>query len=230
MTDTLSELFGRLFPSDVVGVELSDPARAEPLYGEEESVVERAVEKRRVEFALGRTAARKALARLGLPPGPLVQNKDRSVLWPDAAWGSITHADGICAAVATLRTHHAGIGLDAELRGRVKRELWSHIATEREQAWLSENDDVEEQAARATLLFSAKEAFYKAQFCASRGWVGFHDAELRFADTGDFEVELLIDVGITFQRGQCFQGRWGFLPKHVVTGLVISSSRPASPR
>jgi 4'-phosphopantetheinyl transferase EntD len=220
MTDTLSELFARLYPLDVVGVELSDPARAEPLYAEEEAVVARAVEKRRVEFALGRTAARHALAQLEVPVGPLLQNKDRSVQWPETAWGSITHADGICAAVATLRTSHAGIGIDAELRGRVKRELWGHIATEREQAWLDEGDS-EEAAARATLLFSAKEAFYKAQFCASRGWVGFHDAELRFDDDANFEVELLIDVGITFRRGQRFLGRWGLLPGHVVTGLVI---------
>lgn len=221
IADTLSELFGRLYPSGVVGVELSDPQQAEPLFPEEEPVVERAVEKRRIEFALGRTAARKALARLHLPPGPLRQNKDRSVDWPDAAWGSITHADGLCAAVATLRTQHGGIGLDAELRGRVKPELWKHIATESEQLWLGEGDGEAEQAARATLLFSAKEAFYKAQFCASRGWVGFHDAELRFDDGGSFEVELLVDVGITFRCGQRFAGRWGWLPNHVVTGLVI---------
>ncbi|HEX5657840.1 MAG TPA: 4'-phosphopantetheinyl transferase superfamily protein [Polyangiales bacterium] len=220
MTDTLSELFARLYPNDVVGVELSDPARAEPLFEDEEPVVARAVEKRRTEFALGRTAARQALAQLGVQAGALLQNKDRSVQWPDAAWGSITHADGICAAVATLRASHAGIGIDAELRGRVKRELWGHIATEREQAWLGDADE-EEAAARATLLFSAKEAFYKAQFCASRGWVGFHDAQLQFDEEGGFEVELLIDVGITFRRGQRFQGRWGFLPHHVVTGLVL---------
>jgi 4'-phosphopantetheinyl transferase EntD len=224
MTDMLNELFAQLYPHDVVGVELSDPARAEPLFSEEEAAVARAVEKRRVEFALGRTAARHALARLGVPTGALLQNKDRSVQWPDAAWGSITHADGICAAVATLRTSHAGIGIDAELRGRVKRELWGHIATATEQSWLGEGDEAE-SAARATLLFSAKEAFYKAQFCASRGWVGFQDAELRFADDGSFEVELLIDVGITFQRGQRFAGRWGLLPRHVVTGLVIQAGQ-----
>lgn len=221
ITDTLAELFGWLYPRDVVGVELSDPARAEPLFADEEPAVERAVEKRRVEYALGRTAARKALSALGVAPGPLVQNKDRSVQWPEVAWGSITHADGICAAVATLRAHHAGLGIDAEVRGRVKRELWRHIATEREQAWLAEHDDVAQQDARATLLFSAKEAFYKAQFCASRGWVGFHDAQLRITDDGQFEVELRVDVGTTFRRGQRFTGRWGLLPQHVVTGLVL---------
>jgi 4'-phosphopantetheinyl transferase EntD len=221
ITNTLAELFAKLFPGDVVGVELSDPARAEPLFPDEEQAVARAVEKRRVEFALGRTAARRALSALGVPAGPLLQNKDRSVEWPERAWGSITHADGICAAVATLRAHHAGIGIDAELRGRVKRELWNHIATGPEQAWLAEPAEASEQDARATLLFSAKEAFYKAQFCASRGWVGFHDAQLCFDDAGQFEVELLIDVGTTFQRGHRFHGRWGLLPHHVITALVL---------
>jgi 4'-phosphopantetheinyl transferase EntD len=221
MTDTLSELFGQLYPSDVVGVELSEPQLAEPLFPEEEPVIERAVEKRRIEFTLGRTAARKALSKLGIAPVALRQNKDRSVSWPEAALGSITHADGICAAVATLRTQHRGIGIDAELRERVKPELWNHIALEREQEWLREAPTPREAAARATLLFSAKEAFYKAQFCISHGWVGFHDAALQFDLEGNFEVELLIDVGITFKRGQRFPGRWGLLPHHVVTGLVI---------
>lgn len=221
MADALSPLFPLLFPENVRGVELSRPDLAEPLFPEEEPTVARAVEKRRVEFALGRTAARKALGQLGVPAQPLLQNKDRSVQWPEQAWGSITHADGLCAAVATLRAHHAGIGIDAELRERVKRELWKHIATEHERSWLSDAIDERGSAARATLLFSAKEAFYKAQFCVSRGWVGFQDAELEFDEAGNFEVTLLIDVGITFEKGARFPGRYAVLAEHVVTGLVI---------
>jgi len=211
-----------LFPSTVHAVELSDPALREPLFPEEEAAIARAVDKRKIEFALGRTAARKALAAIGVSPTALPSNADRSVAWPTPAWGSITHADGICLAIAARRRDHAGIGIDAEVRERVKRELWGHIATPRERAWLEAAPDERGAAARATLLFSAKEAFYKAQFCASRGWVGFLDAALTFDDAGGFEVELLMDVADVFRRGTRFLGRYVVLERHVVTGLVLA--------
>lgn len=214
------ELF-RLFPSTVRVVELSDPDLAEPLHPEEEPAVARAIEKRRVEFALGRTAARKALAALGMPQVALPANPDRSVAWPEAVWGSITHAERICAAVACRRSDHAGIGIDAEVSGRVQQNLWSHIATDREIAWFDQAGDALEAARRATLLFSAKEAFYKAQFCVSRAWVGFHDAEMRLDASGGFEVELLVDVAESFARGQRFVGRYALTERHVLTGMTL---------
>jgi 4'-phosphopantetheinyl transferase EntD len=211
----------QLFPPTVRVVELSDPDLAEPLFPEEELAVARAVEKRRVEFALGRTAARKALGALGIAPVALPANPDRSVAWPDGVCGSITHAERICAAVAALRSDHAGLGIDAEVNGRVQRNLWSHVATAREIAWFEAQSDELEAARRATLLFSAKEAFYKAQFCKSRAWVGFHDAELTFDASGAFEVELLIDVADVFARGQRFAGRYAFTAQHVLTSVVL---------
>jgi 4'-phosphopantetheinyl transferase EntD len=211
-----------LFPPRIRGAECSRPEEAEPLFPEEEASITRAVEKRRNEFALGRTAAREALGALGIPRGALPQNADRSVAWPDSAWGSITHTDGLCAAVAARREHAAGVGLDAELKDRVTARLWHMIATERECASLSAPTDEPKQLLRAALLFSAKEAFYKAQFCVSRSWVGFHDVETDFDDQGGFAVRLLKSVGEHFAEGTLFTGRFAVLERHVVTGLVIS--------
>ncbi len=211
-----------LFPPTVRVVELSDPDLTEPLYPEEEAFIARAVDKRKTEFALGRTAARRALRELGLSPGALPHQPDRSVGWPSAAWGSITHAEGLCMAIAALRRDHAGVGVDAEVRGRVRRELWKHVASAGEIAWFEAAGDETQAAERATLLFSAKEAFYKAQFCVSRAWVGFHDVELAFAANGTFEVHMLVDVGQAFARGERFLGRYALLDGHAVTGLVLA--------
>ena len=216
----VAELRG-LFPSSVRVIELSDPARAEPLYPVEQAAIVRAVDKRKIEFALGRTAARKALAELVVAPGPLPHNDDRSVAWPDAAWGSITHADGICAAVATLRRDHAGIGIDAEVRGRVRPELWDHVAGPAEIGWFEAAGSTAQAAERATLLFSAKETFYKAQFCVSRAWVGFHDVILTIDESHGFTVELLVDVADAFRRGQRFTGTWAYSDQHALTGMVL---------
>ena len=210
-----------LFPASVRVVELSDPARAEPLYSEEQPAIARAVDKRKTEFALGRTAARMALAELGIPPGPLPPNADRSVAWPACAWGSITHAEGICAAIAALRRDHAGIGIDAEVRARVRRALWDHVATPREIAWFESAGSDDDAAERATLLFSAKEAFYKAQFCVSAAWVGFHDVELTFGTPDTFVVELQVDVTTAFRKGERFAGRYALSRRHALTGIVL---------
>jgi 4'-phosphopantetheinyl transferase EntD len=204
-------------------VELSDPSLAEPLFPIEQQAIARAVDKRKIEFALGRTAARKALAQLGIAPAPLPPNDDRSVAWPSEVWGSITHADGICAAIASRRSDHAGIGLDAEVRGRVRRELWDHVATAREITWFEAARGEAEACERATLMFSAKEAFYKAQFCVSAAWVGFHDVELTFDERrGTFEVVFLVDVTNAFAKGERFVGSYAQSDHHALTGIVLA--------
>lgn len=211
-----------LFLPAIVGEELKHESEGEALYPEEAESLSRAVEKRRVEFVLGRTAARRALLKLGLAPQPLLVNPDRSVAWPTSAWGSITHTEGLCVAVAALREHVAGIGIDAELKTRVEPRLWRMIASEREQAFLSAGESYAAQLLRAALLFSAKESFYKAQFCVTRAWVGFHDVELSLDNAGAFEIRMLKDIAEGFTLGARFVGRYTVLEQHVVTGLSLA--------
>ncbi len=210
-----------MFPSWVAGHELCDPDDAEPLFEQEQRCLARAVAKRRHEFAMGRTAARRAMEQLGEPRVALPPNDDRSVAWPERVWGSISHADGLCVAVVGLRSALAGIGIDVEVKDRVEPKLWRMIATQREQAQLAQGTDERARRERATLLFSAKEAFYKAQYCVSRSWVGFHDAETTFEAPGTFRLELLKDVPGFFSAGARFEGRYVQLAEHVVTALVL---------
>lgn len=210
-----------LFPEMVVGAELVRAEEAEPLFAEEEAYIARAVDKRKREYALGRTCARRAMAALGLPPRSLPSNGDRSVRWPDEVWGSITHAEGFCAAVAARRRDVVGVGIDAEVRARVTPRLWPQIATDSEIAWFESAGDAALACERATLLFSAKEAFYKAQFCLSQTFVGFHEVELVFGPES-FRVRLRNDVSNVLKKGSEFTGRYTLLAEHVVTGLVIT--------
>jgi 4'-phosphopantetheinyl transferase EntD len=196
-----------LFPPHVACAIVLDPeglAPAPALYPEEAAHLGRAVEKRRREFALGRGCAREALATLGVAPRALV---------------ALT--EGVCAAVAVLRSRARGVGVDVEVRGRVGPSLYRAIATPRETSWIHEADSAEERAERATRLFSAKEAFYKAQYCVSRAWVGFHDVELTFEEGDAFTVELVVDVAAAFARGTLFHGRVTQSAGHVLSGMVL---------
>ena len=209
-----------LLPPCVQGAERFMPAEAEPLFPEELANISHAVEKRRVEFALGRTCAREALSRLSVPRMPLLQLPDRSVSWPVGFIGSITHADGYVAAVAASEHELRGLGIDAEHKTRVEERLWKHIATEREIDWFKSSEDEELRRLWASSLFSAKEAFYKAQYCISRAWVGFHDVELTMA-ADSFEIELTVDVERLAPRGTRYRGRYVIAGDYVVSAVSI---------
>ncbi len=209
-----------LFPEAVEGAELFDAERAEPLFPEEEARLARAVDKRRVEFALGRTCARRALAALGAPACALPSNPDRTVAWPTGFVGSITHADGYVAAVCARRGALRGLGIDAEVKTRVHDKLWRQIASDNEIAWIGAAGDAEARL-RATQLFSAKEAFYKAQYCISQSWVGFHDAHFTLDDEGSFSIALTKDIEHLATKDTLYTGRLVVVGEHVISACVI---------
>lgn len=170
-----------LFDRDgVVAHELIGPGDESLLHPEELLGISHATEKRRQEFAAGRMCARAGLAALDLAiDRPLVTAEDRSPIWPDDATGSISHTAGYCVAAVAPRggSHPAvgvGLGIDAEQLGRVTDNLHRVVFTAEERAWLDELS-AEERSDVATTLFSAKEAFYKAQHPLTLSWVGFQD-------------------------------------------------------
>ncbi|MEU2758298.1 MULTISPECIES: 4'-phosphopantetheinyl transferase family protein [Streptomyces] len=61
------------------------------LYPQEARIVERAVALRKREFATTRRCAREALARLGLPPVPILSDRHGAPRWPEGVLGSLTH-------------------------------------------------------------------------------------------------------------------------------------------
>jgi 4'-phosphopantetheinyl transferase EntD len=158
-----------------------------PLHPEETAAVARAVPKRRHEYAAGRACARAALARLGIPPGPLLRDAHRGApLWPAGVVGSITHCDGYRAAAVARSTDILTLGIDAEPHDRLPDGVLDAIlATDAERAALAE------LALRAPdihwdrLFFSAKETVYKAWYPYHRRFLSFQEAELLFTAGAD---------------------------------------------
>jgi 4'-phosphopantetheinyl transferase EntD len=61
--------------------------------------------------------------------------------------------------------------------------------------------DVESGTRRLTMLFSAKEAVFKAVFPIARVWLGFADAELTWvAERCGFDARLLKSAGTRYPR------------------------------
>jgi 4'-phosphopantetheinyl transferase EntD len=150
--------------------------RAE-LWPEEAARIGRAVESRRREFAAGRALARRALAQLGAPVGPIAASEQGGPAWPSGFVGSITHTAAHSAAIAARRADFAGLGIDMEEPDRFQPELYGHILTAAERGRMADLAAEARQAA-AALAFSAKESFYKLQHPLTAAWLGFEDAEI----------------------------------------------------
>jgi 4'-phosphopantetheinyl transferase EntD len=173
----VSPLIESLFPAGVAAAELrvaGDPRLLEP---EEAAAVARAVAKRVGEFAAGRLCARRALQRFGIARVVLPAAHDRQPVWPPGFLGSITHTEGFCAAVAAARGRLLGLGLDSEAAGAVEAQLWPSICVASELDWMAEWPAAARTQA-ATLVFAAKEAFYKAQYPTTGEFMSFADLEV----------------------------------------------------
>jgi 4'-phosphopantetheinyl transferase EntD len=227
---TLSATFAALFPEGVVAAELRGRGEASRLKPEEARSVERAVPKRVQEFAAGRQCARRALAELGLVDVPIPVAHDRQPMWPSGVVGSITHTAGLCAAVVAESTRLAAVGVDTELAGAVKPELWQSICVADESAWISALPPGE-RAAAVTLLFSAKEAFYKCQYPLVGERLDFSDLSVTVRAWGQghgaFSVRPVHPIALFARLGaaESLPGSYRFHEGFVSAGVCLSARR-----
>lgn len=194
-----------LFPQVVVVRDRRIPGDPAELHPAEAEDVTRAVPKRIAEFAAGRACARAALAEFGVSGFALRAAPDRQPRWPEGFIGTITHTTGYCAAAVASRASLVAIGLDTEIVGAPTHDIWSTIAGSEELAWIWSLPAAEQPAA-ITLLFAAKEAFYKCQYPLVGEWLDFHDLRVEVAgwDESGESSESAGSFAVTATRGIAF--------------------------
>lgn len=190
------------------------------LFPEEESVIERAVEKRRREFTTVRACAREALEAMGLPPVPILPGVRGAPNWPRDVVGSMTHCDGYRAASVARSADFDSIGIDAEPNVPLPDGVLDTISVPEDFACLKRVASTGVAADR--LLFSAKESVYKAWFPLAQRWLGFDDATVTLRTDGTFTARLLID-GILHngRRLTSIEGRWLAARGLVLTAITV---------
>jgi 4'-phosphopantetheinyl transferase EntD len=199
----LSGPLASILAPGLFGAELYDEGQALSLHPDEERAVAGAVEKRRREFALGRTCAHAALAQLKRDAGPITRADDGAPIWPAGIAGSITHTQRYAAAVAAAAGDFAGLGVDAEWVGGVTQDLWPRLFNTGERDELARQSD---PSRLATILFSAKEACHKAG----------RERVLRFHD---LSITLSENAFAALRGAETFQGRYA-----VQDGLVVTAA------
>jgi 4'-phosphopantetheinyl transferase EntD len=139
---------------------------------EDISYIINAPEKRRIEFLAGRLAARMAMEKLGVGRSAIPVGEAREPIWPTGLVGSISHCSCHAVAVVSKVTEVSGLGVDIERCGEIREGDWKYIFTRTEIDFLRRLS-TEEQCIFATVLFSAKEAYFKMQFPVTRSWIDF---------------------------------------------------------
>lgn len=148
------------------------------LWPEEEARIGNAVDKRRREFIGGRTCARRALHAFGLQATALRSGSRGEPRWPLPVCGSISHADGWCAAAVALRTHFQGLGIDLEPAVPLADSLSQMVCTPSEAKFCGTLNDTQRSWV-PKLIFSAKESVFKCCYPIFRQELEFSDVEIQ---------------------------------------------------
>jgi 4'-phosphopantetheinyl transferase EntD len=211
-----------VLPAGVATAEAFDDEPRGWLFPPEEVLVSRAVDSRRREFTTGRRCAREALAKLGIPPGPILSGPNREPLWPKDIIGSITHCAGYRAAAVAPAGVLLSIGVDAEPNAPMPSEV--DIARPEEREWLDEYLSADPSVCWDRLLFSAKESVYKTWFPLARSWLGFEEASIIIdRSTATFTATILKATDGTIPNR--FTGRWLADRGLVITGIALAKPR-----
>ena len=118
------------------------------------------------------------------------------------------------------------IGCDAEIIDRVTTEILPEICVPAELAWI-ETLPGEQKALASTLIFTAKEAFYKCQFAVTEEWLGFEDVALDPVgwdyERREFTIAPVREVMICRQASMPLKGRFWFDDRLMIAGTWLTA-------
>jgi 4'-phosphopantetheinyl transferase EntD len=215
-----------ILPAAVESEERFGGAPGGVLLPEEEKVIAHAIEPRRREYATVRSCARACLGRLGYRPVPILPGLGGAPIWPAGVLGSMTHCTGYAAAAVGSLPQISAIGIDAEPDAPLPDGVLDLIATPAERERLTATRPESDGPNWDRLLFSAKEAVYKAWFPLVGDWLAHQEAEIRFhPQERTFTAQLSRD-GLIIDRRQIHRlhGRWIRMRGILVTAVVLGSA------
>jgi 4'-phosphopantetheinyl transferase EntD len=174
--------------------------RESAMMPDEVRVIATAVSERRREFATVRYCARRALQQIGAPAGAILPDADGAPQWPPGVVGSMTHCAGYRAAVVARSDGLRGIGIDAEVHAPMPGPAGELVLRTEEQDQADTLTAYRPGVHWERIVFSAKEAVYKACFPSTRRWLDFADISVDIRPDGRFHA--------CAERTHDLEGRW----------------------
>ena len=180
-------------------IDKRDVARLHPV---EAAAVERAVERRRREFASGRALLRQLLGR----DVPIPVRPDRSPQLPVGVAGSLAHDVDLAVGAISIGGGIAALGIDVEPRAPLSDEVAAVILRP------------DEAGLDAHLAFTLKEAVYKAWSAVGGELIDFDAVRLTLA--GDRFSGEVVAVG------RRFEGRYAAAGGRLLALVVVGDDQP----
>lgn len=223
-------MIASLLPSTVVAVEAFGDLPELFDFHTEKRLVAGAVEKRRREFTTARRCAHEALQRLGIAPAPIGSGADHAPRWPSGLVGSITHCDGYRAAALARCSETLSIGIDAEVNRPLPAGIRDVVLGRGEYSQLGSLPLSNHLPHWDRLIFSCKEAAYKAWYPLTGRWLDFTDLEV-VVDSGNHEFSARVRLNGP-RTGppplhSSFHGRYTTNAQLIVTAVTVHSGEPA---
>jgi 4'-phosphopantetheinyl transferase EntD len=161
-------------PGILVGYRLISDGDEHALLPEEAEAFSRSVIKRRRASGAARIVARELLTQLGCSPATAFpKSPSGAPIWPEGIVGSWAHDSRFAIAVVSGRRDVVALGIDIEPAQSLPFEL-ELIATARESSKMGCDPVI------GRLLFTAKEAVYKAVNPLDNIFLEHHDIEIDF--------------------------------------------------
>jgi len=184
-----------------------------------------AVVTRKAEYLAGRICSQKALAILNIKGFNVLSDSNRCSLWPDGIKGSITHSRYNAMAAITQEKSIFSVGIDLEpiVKTEVMLNIKDQISSYHEMKLITSfyPDEI-----AFTLLFSAKESFFKAAYPSIKKYFNFDTIELI-----DFSIEKNIlafsmqkDLNDFFKKDNLYYAKFRVKNNYVVTHIIINKS------
>ena len=164
-------------PGILVGHRLIADGDDLALLPEEAAAFAASVIKVRRASGAARMVARELLARLGQAPRAIPKSTAGMPLWPEGIVGSLAHDAEVAIAAIASQREFSSIGVDAEPAEPLASDLLPMIATLKERARI-QADPIHAGSCHGRLLFSIKEATYKAVYPLDRTFLDHHDVEV----------------------------------------------------
>lgn len=171
VAETLSRLLREHLPTGCVGevhaIEPGDDLLLKEVEGRD---LEKAVVSVRRASGRGRELGRRLCAAIQCPVDAIPRSTERYPVWPEGVIGSIAHDAAFAAAVVGPAKLIGGIGIDIEPCEPLAPGVAAMVAVPNEMTAFSDLPCGEK------VLFSIKEAVFKAVFPRDRVFLDFHDA------------------------------------------------------
>lgn len=182
------------------------------LHPVEQQLVEKAVDRRKADFGDSRWCAHEAMRHF-IEDEPIMRGERGMPVFPEGVTGSLTHTDGFRAAIVGRSSRWRSLGIDAEPADSLPEGVFNAVARPEEQRRLRRLARTEGIEFLDKVLFSAKEATYKAWFPLTRRFLDFDQADIDIRPNGTFTSYLLTrPVPVPF-----IEGRWAVRDGFVVT-------------